>query len=116
MNTGRDTFSQRRAIESGAYTLLVHRMAGLVQRREYCIAKVVLVDVSGDAYVAGRKARAERMMGQVKPAAVKNRTLGAERHSWQILAELLSERLAAGCSRQRQVARRSKIPSGQAGS
>ena len=34
MDARRDTSSQRRAIESGAYTLLVHRVAGLVQCRE----------------------------------------------------------------------------------
>ncbi len=70
MDAGRDTLSQRRAVERGAYTLFVHRMAGLMQRREQYIARVVLVDVSGDAHVAGRKARAERMMGKIKSATV----------------------------------------------
>ena len=64
------TLPQRRAIERRRYTLLVHRMAGFVQCREYCIAKVVLVDASGDSHVAARKARAERMMRKVKPATV----------------------------------------------
>ena len=36
-----------------------------------CIAKVVLVDVSGDVHVADRKARVERMMRKIKPATVK---------------------------------------------
>jgi hypothetical protein len=39
MDTGRGTFSQRRTIKRGAYILLVHCMANLVQRREYCIRR-----------------------------------------------------------------------------
>ena len=68
MDAGRDTFSQRRAVERDVYALLIHRMAGLVQRREYCVANVVLVDASGDAHVASRKAPTEWMMRKVKPS------------------------------------------------
>jgi hypothetical protein len=70
MDTRRDTFSQWRAVECDAYTLFVHRMTGLVQCREYYIAEIVLADMGGDAHITGGKARAEWMMGQVKPATV----------------------------------------------
>ena len=71
VDAGRDALAQWRAIERDAYALLVHRMAGLVQCRKQCVTKIVLVDAGGDAHVAGRKARAERMKRKVKPTAVK---------------------------------------------
>ena len=52
MNPSRDTLSERRAVEHSADTLLVHGVAGLVQRREQRVAKVVLADAGGDANVA----------------------------------------------------------------
>src|SRR5271169_5042419 len=70
MDAGRDTVSERRAIERGANTLLVHGMAGLVQRRKQRVAKVVLADAGGDADVASGKPAAERMMGEIEPATL----------------------------------------------
>src|SRR5437588_3578424 len=70
MNAGRDTLSERCAIERSADTLLVHGVTGLVQRREQRVAKVVLAHAGGDADVASGKPGAERMMGEVEPAAL----------------------------------------------
>src|SRR3974377_2026304 len=67
MDAGRGTLSERRRIETGADTLLVHVAPGLVQRREKGVAKVVLVDVGSDADVASGKPGAERMMREVDP-------------------------------------------------
>ena len=44
-------------------------MAGLVQRREQRVAKIILTDASGNADVASGKPTAEWMMGEVEPAA-----------------------------------------------
>jgi len=70
MDAGRDTLPERRAVEHSADTLLVHGVAGLVQRREQRVAKVVLADAGGDANVASGKPGAERMMGEVEPTAL----------------------------------------------
>ena len=65
MDAGGATVSERRAIERSADTLLVHGVAGLVQRREQRIAKIVVADAGGDADVTSGKSSAEWMMGEV---------------------------------------------------
>ena len=70
MHAGRDTASERRHIERRTDALFVHGMAGFVQCREQCVAKIALVDAGGDADVACGKSRAERVMREVEPAAL----------------------------------------------
>src|SRR5689334_21165341 len=70
MDARRDTLSEWSAIERGADTLLVHGVTGLMQCREQCVAKVVLVDARSDADVTGGKPTAERMMGEVESTAL----------------------------------------------
>src|SRR5262245_5578059 len=62
--------TKRRAVECRAHALLVHRMAGLVHCREQRITEIVLAYAGGDADVASREPRAERMMRLVEAAAV----------------------------------------------
>src|SRR6476659_3715612 len=61
--------TERRPFERRGDALLVHRVASLVHSREQCVAEIAFVDARGDAYVAERKCRAERMMRQIEPAA-----------------------------------------------
>ena len=69
VHAGRDAVAERRAFERGAHALLVHGVAGLVQRREQRVAEVVLVDARGDAHVAGGEFGAERMVREIEPPA-----------------------------------------------
>jgi hypothetical protein len=69
MDASRHTLAERRAIQLGVDTLLVHRVTSLVQRREQRVAKVVLVNARSDADVTSGKPTAERMMGEVQSAA-----------------------------------------------
>jgi hypothetical protein len=45
-------------------------VTGLVQRREQRVAKIVLVNACSDADVASGKPTAERVVGEVEPAAL----------------------------------------------
>ena len=54
MDASRDTLPKRRAVEGSTDALLIHGVAGLVQRREQSVAKIVLADAGGDADVASR--------------------------------------------------------------
>src|SRR5215469_11866016 len=70
MDARRDTLAERRTIERSVNRLLIHGVAGLVQCREQRITKVVFVDAGRDADVTGGKPGAERMTGEVEPAAL----------------------------------------------
>ena len=70
MHARRHAVARRRRRKRTIDALFVHGVAGLVQRREQRVAEVVLIDASGDAYVAFGKRRAERMAGEIEPAAL----------------------------------------------
>src|SRR3974377_1851354 len=93
MDAGRGTLSERRAIETGADTLLVHGVAGLVPRREKGVAKGVLVDVGSDADVASGKPGAERMMREVDPAPLEIVTQALQNTQSKIELGRLGKRL-----------------------
>src|SRR6202021_892795 len=64
-----NTTSKRRAFERRADALLVHGVAGLMERGEQRIAQIVLLDARGNAHVAGGEFGAKRMMGKIEPPA-----------------------------------------------
>ena len=70
MHAGRRPVPERRAFERGAHALLIERMAGLVQRREQCLADVAFIDPGRDAHVTDRELGAERMMRRVEPSTM----------------------------------------------
>src|SRR6478736_241952 len=61
--------AERGAFVGRVHALLVHRMSGLMQRREEGVADVVLAHPGRDPDVARRKLGAERVAGLVEPPA-----------------------------------------------
>src|SRR6516162_855823 len=70
MDASRDTLAERRAVERSANGLLIYGVTSFVQSREQRVAKVVLVDASGDADVVRGKPGTEGMVGEIEPAAL----------------------------------------------
>src|ERR1700761_3609434 len=69
VDTRRSPAPERGPFVGRGHALLVHRMSGLMQRREQRVADIVLAHPCGDPDVSRRKLGAERMAGFVEASA-----------------------------------------------